>query len=805
MLPMKTLLFLGLLTASFLAPVRAQEQFTVSDIRVEGLQRIAPGTVFNYLPLEVGDTVTRESAAESIRALFATGFFNDVALERQGDILVVKVVERPAIAAIEIEGNKDIKTEDLMRALTDFGLAEGEVFERITLDRMQQSLTREYYNRGKYNVKIDPQVEELQRNRVRIKIDITEGDAATIKHINIVGNEAFTDEEILEDFEASTTNWLSWYSNDDQYSREKLQGDLEALRSYYQDRGYVDFEIESTQVSISPDKKNIFITANVREGDVYEISDVQLTGEFVNISEESLRRLLVISEGNTFSRRLVEASTERITNTLANIGYAFANVSPFPELDKENRTVKLTFFIDPGKRVYVRRINFVGNSKTRDEVLRREMRQFEGGWFSQALVERSRLRLQRLPYLEEINIETPPVPGTDDQVDIIVSVKERTAGSFTFGLGFSQTTGVLASVAVSQENFLGTGKQVSLSLNNSRFFKRFDVSYVNPYFTDDGVSVGYQFSLRELDQGENNIASFLADTVAVSTSFGIPVTEVDRFRFLVGAEDTEITPFSGSGQEILDELEFYGLRTVTEVPNPDNPDMPGFTVDIDSAQTLRSEFSWSRDSRNHFFNPTTGSVQRAAVEVAVPGSTIEYYKLFYSNRTYFPLTRNLTFALNGELGYGDTYGGDSDSPFGLPFFEHFYAGGVRSVRGYEDNTLGPRVRTSFDDPDNPDAPPTVIIGRPLGGDLKVTGGAELFFPTPFTKGSNTTRLSWFVDFGQVYRDLDSFDAGEIRYTTGLSLQWQAPVGPVIINLAVPLNEEDGDETETIQFAFGNFF
>jgi outer membrane protein insertion porin family len=760
----------------------AQETFVISDIRVEGLQRIAAGTVFNYLPIEVGDTLTRKNSADALRALFRTGFFEDVSLERQDDILVIRVLERPAISEIEIEGNKDIKTEDLMRALSDFGMAEGEVFQRITLDRMQQSLTREYFNRGKYNVIIDTDVQEMPRNRVKVAIDIDEGDAAKIKHINIVGNTTYTDEEILEDFESSTGDWLSWYTRDDQYSREKLQGDLEALRSYYQDRGYIDFDVESTQVSISPDKQDIYITANVREGDIYQVSEVVLTGEFV-VPEATLRQLIVISSGQTFSRRRLDASVENITATLSNVGYAFANVSPVPEIDRETQEVKITLFIDPGKRVYVRRVNFFGNSKTKDEVLRREMRQFEGGWFSQAQVERSRLRLQRLSYVEEVNIETPQVPGSDDQVDVNVTVKERTAGSFTFGLGFSQTTGALISLGVSQENFLGSGKQVGLSVNSSDFYKRLDVSYVNPYYTDDGVSRGFNFSIRELDQGEANIASYLADTISISTTYGIPLSEVDRVRLLIGAENTEITPFAGAGDEITDELAFYG----------------------DNLDTYRAELLWSRDSRNRFFSPTRGSVQRASLEIALPGSSVEYYKLFYSNTKYFPVARNWTISLSGELGYGDVYGGqDGSEQFGLPFFEHFFGGGVRSVRGFEDNTLGPRTSTSFVDPDSGET--FVLEGRPYGGDLKITGSANLFFPIPFMKEQGTTtRLSYFFDFGQVYESLDAFDAGEIRYTTGLSLQWQAPVGPIVINLAFPLNDKDGDEVETLQFAFGNFF
>ncbi|MDJ0653241.1 MAG: outer membrane protein assembly factor BamA [Xanthomonadales bacterium] len=781
---------------------QAASPFQISDIRVEGLQRISAGTVFNYLPLEVGDTLDEAGVGRAMQALFKTGFFEDIAFDREGNILVITVEERPAISEIRIDGNKDIKTEDLLQALSDFGLSEGDVFQRRTLDRVQQSLTREYYNRGKYNVLVEARPRQLQRNRVEVEIDITEGEAATIKHINIVGNTIFTDEEILEDFESSTGGWLSWYTRDNQYSQEKLQGDLEALTSYYQDRGYIDFNIESTQVSISPDKKDIYVTANVREGSVHTVSEVLLTGDMV-LTEQDLRRFIVIQDGSVFSRRLLEASVENITNRLASVGYAFANVSPIPEIDADNREVKITLLVAPGKRVYVRRINFYGNSKTKDEVMRREMRQFEGGVFSQPMVDRSRLRLQRLSFVESVDIETPRVG--EDLVDVNVTIKERTAGSFTFGLGFSQTTGILGSLSINQENFLGSGKQAGISLQNSSFYQRFDLSFVNPYYTEDGVSRGFNFSIRELDQGEANIASYLADTKAFGVTYGIPLTEVDRVRLLIGLEDTEITPFSGLGTEITDELLFYELSEPCEPFEDAGCPFNGFRT-VDSAQTLRTELLWSRDSRNRFFSPTRGSVQRLGFELAVPGSTIEYYKINYSNKKYFPLTRtgSFTFALSGEIGYGDTYGDDSDSPYGLPFFEHFFAGGVRSVRGYEDNTLGPRERFIDIDPDTGEE--RVTIGRPLGGDLKVTGAAELFFPIPFAKeASVTTRLSWFVDFGQVYRDLDSFEAEEIRYTTGLSLQWQAPVGPVIINLVAPLNDKDGDETETLQFAFGNFF
>lgn len=754
--------------------------FQVQDIRVDGLERISEGTVFNYLPVQVGDQMDQARAQGAIRALFRTGFFSDVQLARQGDILVVTVDERPAIAKIEIEGNKDIDTEDLLRGLSDIGLAEGEVFNQVDLDRVQQELVRQYYSRGKYNVQIEPRVDELSRNRVEIYIDVEEGKAAKIRHINIVGNEAFSDEDIIDEFDSSTGNWLSWFRNDDQYSREKLSGDLEKLRSYYQDRGYVDFEIESTQVSISPDRKDIFITANVREGEIYTVSEVQLTGDLI-LPEDSMQLLVQLEPGEIFSRKKLEQSVDGITAVLGNLGYAFANVTPSPELNKENRTVKMLLFVDPGKRVYVRRINFSGNTKTKDEVLRREMRQFEGGWFSQAALDRSRIRLQRLPYMKQVDIETPQVSGTDDQVDIEVAVEETTAGSFSFGVGFSQTQGLITSISVTQDNFLGTGNRIGLSLSNSSIFKRFDISYVNPYYTDTGVSRGFRVSYRELDSGQANVVDFLSDTGSVSVNYGFPVTEVDRFNFLLGFDRTQIVPSFGTSREIIDEA--IGLGIVDEL---DNGRLRGNPFSI-----WRAEAAWIRDSRNRFFNPTRGSSQRLALELALPGSELEYYKLFYSGSKYWPLYRSLTLAVNAELGYGDGYG---DTPV-LPFFEHFYAGGVRSVRGFEDNTLGPRTDTGD----------STRLGRPLGGDFKVTGGLEVIFPAPFGEDSFGASLAWFLDFGNVYDDFDAFDAGELRYSTGVSLKWQAPVGPIIINLAKPLNSEDGDETETIQFAFGNVF
>jgi outer membrane protein insertion porin family len=764
---------LVLLAGLSLSATAAIDPFVVQDIRLDGLSRISAGTVYSYLPVEKGDTIDRAGAAEAIRALYKTGFFKDVQVSRQGDILVVTVVERPAISTIEIDGNKDIKDEDLLKGLKEIGLAEGETFDRLELDRLTQELMRQYNNRGKYNVSIKPTVTELDRNRVDIRIQIAEGKASKIKHLNVVGNTTFSDEEIREDFESDTTGWLSWYSKDDQYSREKLSGDLEKLTSYYQDRGYVDFNIESTQVTISPDKRNIYLTANVREGEVFTISEIKLTGDLI-LGEPEIRRLVYTQPGDIFSRRKLELSSEAMQKVLGNIGYAFADVTPIPKVDKENRTVEVTFFVNPGKRVYVRRINFEGNTRTQDEVLRREMRQFEGAWFSQAAIDRSKIRLQRLGYFKTVDITTPRVAGSEDQVDVLVKVEEQSSGAFQFGLGYSQLQGLLTSISVTQRNFLGTGNSVGVTLQNNSVLKRFDFSYIDPYFTDDGVSVGYTLSYRELDQGEANIANYTSDIASGSVIFGIPLTETDTLSMVMSLSRNQIGTFPGiTPPEIIDYINEVGKRTFS---------------------TWGLSAGWARDSRNKFFAPTRGAYQRVGAEVALPGSTQENYKLFYEGARYWPLGDIFSLLTRAEVGYGDGYG-NADV---LPFYENFYAGGVRSVRGFEDNTLGP-----CSDP-NP-----LIDGdlcQPLGGALLTVANLELIFPTPFVKrGDDSTQFSAFVDVGNVFEDYDAFDVGELRASAGISFKWQAPVGPIIVSVAYPLIKEDEDRTETLQFTFGNQF
>jgi len=797
------------------------ETFRISDIRVDGLQRLSEGNVFSYVPIEVGDMLTPSLARSTIRDLWQTGFFDDVRLAREGNVLIITVKERPAISAINIAGNKQLKTEDLMPALAGIGIAEGEIFNKLELDRVRQEMIQQYYSRGYYAVKVNTTVTDLSRNRVDLSIVVEEGSQARIRHINIVGNEAFSEEELRDDFESDSKLGLFFWQGANKYTREKLSGDLEVLRSYYLDRGYLDFSIESTQVSISPDKRDIFVTANIREGDVYTVKDVVLTGELI-LGEETMRRLIRVQPGDTFSRKQVEQSVDNITAVLSNIGYAFANVNPVPRINRETLETELNFFIDPGKRVYVRRIEFRGNAQTKDEVLRREMRQFEGAWFSQSAIDRSKGRLQRLGYFDNVNIETPAVEGTDDQVDIIVSVEEQPSGSFQVGFGYSQVQGLIASISVQQDNFLGSGRRVGFSVSHSDIYTQASVNYTNPYYTDNGVSRGFYARYTEYDQGEANISSFSTSQAAGGVNFGFPLSEVDYLRFGLGAQRVDIN--LGSGACMIDpdgdpeDPDNYKYCIPADRPLAITLDenLDGeLSIDERRVTTYRVDGTWSRDSRNHYLNPSRGSLHRLGAEVALPGSTREFYRINYRFRKYWPIGRSgMAFSIKGDLAYGDAYDNyDEDLGLepvevelnedlrrdcqidevvtfddGLPFYEHFYGGGVSDIRGFDDNSLGPK--------DN--------FCRSVGGDFKVIGGIELAFPLPNIESSGT-RLAWFVDVGNVFRNYDSFETDLLRASTGLSLTWQAPVGPIIINVATPLKKREGDETQAIQFSFGQTF
>ncbi|KQZ80148.1 outer membrane protein assembly factor BamA [Rhodanobacter sp. Root561] len=801
-----------ILLASLSANAFAFDPFVVSDIRIDGLSRISAGTVYNYLPINKGDQLTNDGAQRAIRALYQTKFFSDVEMDREGSILVIKVVERPSIAKLTLRGNKDIKTDDLKKGLKEIGLTEGETFDRLALDNVQQELIRQYYNRGKYNVSVDPHVTRLDRNRVAIEIEIREGKAAKIKELNILGNHAFSDKDIREGFESDTSSWMSWYSKDDQYSREKLSGDLEKLQSYYMDRGYADFGIDSTQVAIAPDKRSMYIDASIKEGEVYTVSDVKLLGDLI-LPEKTMRSLVFTKAGATFNRAAIEASSKAIKAVLANIGYAYAKVTPIPKLDKEKRTVDLTMYVEPGQRVYVRRVIFQGNTRTEDGVLRRELRQLEGSWYSQAAIDRSKVRLQRLGYFKTVDIDKARVPGTQDKVDVTVKVEEQSAGSMQFGIGYSQYSGIILNASVSQNNLFGTGDSFSISGERSTYYTRLGLNYYNPYLTDSGIGIGYSASYSKTDYGNTDFANYATSTTSFSSYLGIPISETDGLRVGLGISSNKVNLYPGySPLVLIDYQNEIGNKTI---------------------HTWTGTLGWNHDTRNGYWAPTRGGLISASTDVALPGSTVQYWKLNTELNHYWPIGKGFVLYLDGQVGYGKTYGknGISDDAYDalaaaskadnvnqghiitdmrqdLPFWQNYYAGGVRDVRGFQDNTLGPRVCI---DGSSPDAKGMCNNGayysQPIGGAFKVLGTAQVFLPLPFLKDVNTARVSWFMDVGNVYKDYKSFDASELRASTGISLQWQAPIGPLIISLAVPFRSKDADRhyEERIQFTFGSQF
>jgi outer membrane protein insertion porin family len=737
--------------------------FVVQDIRVDGLQRISPGTVFNYLPVSVGERIEESRSGEIIRALYQTGFFDDVRLERQGDVLVISVMERPAIGQIKIDGNEAIGDPELLSALRDIGLSEGRVFNQSVLDKMEQELERQYFSQGKYAVEIASEVTPLERNRVAVNLDIDEGKTAKIQRINIVGNQDFDEDELLDEFQLGVKGALDFFSRKDQYSRAKLAADLETLRSFYLDRGYIHFNIDSTQVSITPDKEGIYVTINITEGDVYTIADIRLAGDLI-VDPEAIYPLVEIKRGDLFSRKSVVTTSDRITNLLGNKGYAFANVNSIPDIDDNTKEVAVTFFVDPGKRAYVRRINITGNDNTRDEVLRREMRQMESAWFSNELVALSRERLRRLGYFQDVAIETPAVPGSTDQIDVNVAVKEKPAGNLMAGVGFSQSDGLILNASIAQNNFLGTGKQVSFAFNNSDSQTEYRLAYTNPYYTIDGLSRGFDLSYRSIDFAETNTANYVTDELVGRVNFGVPIDEHDRIRFDFSVKNTDFKVGNNASTQV---------REFEEV-NGDN--FLDYLLGV----------SWIHDTRDSAIFPRKGGLQRFSLEASFPGSDLTYYKAGYKNRHYFPISDDFTFSMNAELGYGEAYG-DLEK---LPFFENYFAGGIRSVRGYKSYSIGPE-----DDQ-----------GDPLGANMKAVGNVELFFPPPLGGVEDTVRFGAFVDGGAVFdSENGGFDSEELRYSAGLSMVWMSPVGVLGLVYAEPLNEQEGDEIETFQFTFGSTF
>jgi outer membrane protein insertion porin family len=738
--------------------------FVVEDIRVEGLQRISAGTVFNYLPIKTGDEVDGGKTAHIIRTLYKTGFFKDIRLEQEDDILIVFVRERPAIAEINITGNKELDTEPLMLGLKDIGLAEGQVFKRALLEKVEQELNRQYFARGKYGIKIQSKVTPLERNRVGLDIEISEGLTARIKRINIIGNQAFDDDDLLDEFELGVPSWYAVFSSRDKYSKQALSGDLETLRSFYLDRGYIDFKIESTQVSITPDKQDIYITVVVSEGGVFTLSDIKLAGD-LELQPEELFPLIHLRRGAVFSRKKLTASADRLNRHYSDVGYAFANVNTIPDIDRENMQVAITFFVDPGKRVYVRYINISGNTNTRDEVLRRELRQMESAWFSGEKTRLSRERLQRLGFFSEVNMETPAVPGSTDLLDVNLSVTEAASGQFSAGVGFTQTQGVIFNASISENNFLGTGNRFSAGFDTSDATKKLSLSYTNPYYTIDGVSQGYELSYRKTDFSELNISSYSTDVGRLGIHFGIPLTEYDRLRFSLAYEHTTFFLGSSPSEEIEEFVKNNG----------------------DEFNDFEIVASWIHDTRDRAIFPNRGGRQVFSIEANTPGSDLQYYRVKYSNAHYFQLTNSLTLKLNGELGYGDGYGDDD----ALPFFRNFYAGGIGSVRGFEENTLGPQDSQE-------DA---------LGANARIVGQMELLFPAFGEDFKDTVRAGFFVDAGNVF-DIagdEKIDWDLFRASTGLMLSWFSPVGALSFSWGYPIKEKEGDEIKNLQFRIGSGF
>lgn len=737
----------------------AFESFQVKDIRVEGIQRTEPGTVFSYLPIKVGDTLTEDKAAEAIKSLYATGFFKDIRLEQDGNVLVVSLVERPAIAQIDFVGQKEFDKDKLRDALKQIGLAQGRIFDRSLLEKAEQELKTQYLSRGKYAVEITTTVTPLERNRVAVNFAIAEGVVAKIRKINVVGNKVFSDSDLLDLFVLRTPGILTWYSKNDQYSKQKLEGDLESLRSSYLNQGYLKFNIDSTQVSIAPDKKDIYITVNVTEGEKYKVSEIKFAGELL-VPEPELRKMLKLKPGDVFSREKLTESTKLMVDRLGNDGYAFANVNPVPEIDEEKKLVAFTLYVDPGRKVYIRRVNISGNTTTRDEVIRREMRQLEGGWYSAEKLKRSKTRIDKLGFFSEVNVDTVNVPGVPDQVDVEVKVVERPTGNLLFGIGYSTAERVILSGSISQTNLFGTGNSVSLQVNSGSINTLYALSFTNPYFTDDGVSLGWDLYKRNVDAANLDfVTPYKTSTIGTGGRVGVPITEYDTINYGLAVERTKVEVFSNSPQQYIDFVKEFG----------------------ETNTALITTAGWSRDGRDSAIYTTSGVLQRVSLEASVPPAELRYYRTTYRADWWIPMFRENTLQLTGQVGYADGY---QQKP--LPFYKNFYLGGIGTVRGYQTSSIGPK-----------DA-----LGNALGGRTLTVANAEYYFPMPGLEKDKSVRLSVFTDAGQVS---DDFDFAQTRYSMGFGLSWFSPVGPIKISFARALNKKPDDRTQPFQFSLGTVF
>lgn len=769
----------------------AFESFTVKDIQIEGLQRISQDTVYNYLPVHAGDVMSGQKTREVIHALFQTGFFQDIQLDRSGNNLVIRVIERPTIGKISVSGNKDIKTENMMSTLKGVGLAEGHVFDRANLELMRNELERMYYSSGKYGVKVDANVQQQKNNRVNIDITINEGEAARIKAINIIGNHRFPQKQLLNNFTLSPTNTTSWISRSDQYDKQKLSADLETLRSFYFDRGYLNFKITSTQVSITPDKQDIIITINMEEGAQFSLSGFELQGNTI-VPAEELRERMPLKTGEVFSRAKIVDIVKQLTERLGQEGYAFAKINPVPELNEEDKTVKLIFYFEPGHRINVRRVLIEGNTKTKDEVIRREVIQMESGPINTRMMEEGRLRLNRTGFFSEVKVRMEPVPGAPDTVDIIYTVEETTSGQLGGGVGYSDVDGLLFNANVTNRNFMGTGNNLDLAFNNSKAFTTYNLGYNNPYYTIDGVSRGFSAFYSKTDLSKTtNISNYTTNVWGGNVSYGIPISPHDRFTYGLGFQSTDLI--------------------VPTIPGPDGVPIPNFystptqIIDFLAVNGSKSEdfalaLGWNHNTLDRYMFPRNGLQQSAGVNVTVPGSDLTYYRLSYNAQWYKSLPRDFVFTTQGTLGYGNGYG----STEFLPFYKNFYAGGMHSVRGYQENSLGPRDS----------------LGNPYGGNFLAAGSVAMILPNFFLPETNTVRMGWFVDGGQVY-DIDddaTTNPTGFRFSTGLSVTWMSPIAPLTLSYAFPLNAKrcrhgepcdinpiDRDNVKNFAFTFGTVF
>ncbi len=744
----------------------AVQAFTVKDIRLEGLQRTEAGTVFSYLPVRVGETFNDEKGTATVKALYATGFFKDVRVEREGNVLVVFVEERPAVTSIEFSGMKEFDKDFVLKALKDIGLAEGRIFDKSLVERAEQELKKQYLSRGLYGAQFTTTVTPMERNRVGITFAVVEGDAARIRQINFIGNRVFSDKQLSRQMSLTTPGVMTWLSKTDQYSKQKLTADIESLKSYYQNNGYIEAQIESTQVSITPDKKDIYLTINIKEGDKFSVSDIKLEGQMFG-QEAEIQKLILLKKGDVYSGEKMTETTKKIADHMGNFGYAFANVNPHPAIDRAMKEVAFTIFIDPGKRVYVRRINFSGNAQTRDEVMRREFRQMEGAWYDNAKIKLSRDRVDRTGYFSEVSVDTPEVPGTNDQVDVNVKVTEKPTGMLTLGAGYSQSEQIMLMASLHQENFAGTGSNAGITVNTSERYRTLVLTHTNPYFTDDGISRSMDLYLRTTRPPLYNDWDYKVQTMGAAVKFGVPFTEKDKVFFGVGYENTKVTTYAESPNKYEEFVRDFGGT------NPGTATVNAIPLTV----------GWQRDTRNSALVPNRGQLTRANFEMS-PTADLEYYRATFQEQYFWPVTNVVTLAVNGQFDYGKGLSGKK-----YPIFKNYYAGGIGTVRGYESSTIG-----GVDEND-----------QALGGNRRLFGNLELQFPLTVEGKDRTLRWFTFFDGGTVWAEEDEMKLSDLRYSTGVGITWESPIGPLKLSYGYPLNAKDGDKKQQFQFQIGTGF